>query len=1140
MARLLSKISFLLISLPLTLHGQDGGNTYTSSSVLSSGTWYKIALTEDGIYRIDFATLKKYGIENPANLRIFANNSGQLSFFNDNTAPDDLKEVGAAIQTGNDGIFNEGDFLLFYGENPHKWIFDRDAGDFNFLRHNYSDTAFYFITSGSIPGKKILTAGKPASPPDYFSSVSDVLFIHEKETDNLLKSGREWYQPVSSVTPVDIDPKFTGIDTSEPVKFSARVLARASVPTVFRFYEAGTQLAGALVPAADLSSTTGTYASAAGSSWESFPLSSSPAYQLKFFNNGEISATAWLDYLKIHARKKNSFNGQTAFFEDINSVAPGNITRFTIETTSDDAIIWDVTDRYNPKIMQTGRSGNTLFFSASTDSLKKFMAFNADRAKSPLFKSLPVGNQDLHASEPADMIIVTHPSFKSYAEKVKEIHRQNDDLISLIVTPEQIYNEFSGGIPDIAAIRNFLRMKFLRQKGTSHPLKYLLLFGDGSCQNKSFSTGNPDFIPTYQSENSNVIISSFTSDDFYGLLEENEGEDIGTVDLGIGRLPVSDTTEAGIMVAKLRNYTDPGNQGEWKNIVCLIADDEDGNTHLTDAEKLSKILADSVKWINTDKIYFDAFKQTTTSTGQFYPNVTRAITDRVNSGALIVNYTGHGNELSLAHERVVTAETISQWKNGSRLPLFITATCEFSRFDNIEINPVNQEITGIKSAGEKILLSSEGGGIALMSTTRLVYSAPNFELNRHIFDIAFDPDPQGRAQRLGDIIRFAKNNSGNNTNRRNFLLLGDPAIRLAYPWHGRIVTDSINNLSVSETPDTLKALAMVTISGHAEDIAGRPLGTFNGFISPTIFGKPVTLRTLANDGGEKVEFSLQNTVLFSGQTSAVNGRFRFSFRVPRDIDYNFGPGKVSYYASDDSSDLTGQYSPITTGGFDNSAISDTSGPSIKLFLNDTLFREGGVCDRDPELYALLSDKDGINSAGTGIGHDLVFWLDDDRENSRVLNNYFINDQGSYTSGSITYRMQGLTGGNHSLTLKAWDNFNNSSEKTISFFVETAEAFILKDPLNYPNPFSSGTMITAGHNRPGQEFRVTLTVFDALGRIVRIIRESKFQDGYQVNPVAWDGCGNGGRKMGKGIYSYRMTVTIKDGETATISGRMIIL
>ena len=402
-------------------------------------------------------------------------------------------------------------------------------------------------------------------------------------------------------------------------------------------------------------------------------------------------------------------------FTDSKSVASGMISGITIRSLINDVIIWDISDLWNAKLIQYTRNGENITFKTATDTLKTFVAFTLDKALIPSIKPSAIPNQDLHASEPADMIIVTHPLFREYAEKLANIHLNTSGLISLVVTPEQVYNEFSGGIPDIAAIRNFVRMKYKKQMGSKHPLKYLLLFGDGSYENKTLPPDNPNFIPTYQSQNSNVVVSSFTSDDFYGLLDDGEGEADGTEDIGIGRLPVSDTIQAGIILSKIKKYLDPANMGDWKNEICITADDEDGNTHMIDAEGLASLIKDSVPSFNVEKIYLDAFRQTTTVNGQFYPDVNKAINDRINSGCLIFNYVGHGNESGLAHEMVLKTEDINSWKNKGKLPLFITATCEFSRFDDIEINLATREMTGKASAGERVLLNKDGGGIALMS-----------------------------------------------------------------------------------------------------------------------------------------------------------------------------------------------------------------------------------------------------------------------------------------------------------------------------------------------------------------------------------------------------------------------------------------
>lgn len=1113
---------------------------YPANSVLSTGQWFKIAVKDDGIYRIDYSKLKQMGLSYPSSPRIFSNNQGQLSFYNDNTATDDLKEISVLLVKGTDGIFNDGDYLLFYAMGPERWKYNADTKDWDFIRHNYSDSAYYFIASSSTPASQMDNSPDITDTPDFYSGAYDALFVHEVEAENLIKSGREWYQPISTIAPISIDPGFTDLVPSEKVHYSLRVLGRSSIPTMFRLYEGETILQSILVPEVNLLSTTGMYAMDISMSDSSLPSSASPAYQMRFYDNGETGAKGWIDYVKLRARATMTFSGKTVQFSDSRSAGAGSVTEFTVKSQNADLTIWDVTDPYKPLIVQYTRSGDNNRFRSRTDSIRKFIAFSPSGALSPTFRPNEIPNQNLHGSPSADMIIVTHPLFYKYAEKLKNIHYTNSGLLSLIVTPEEIYNEFSGGTPDIAAIRNFLRMKYLKQKGSSHPLKYLLLFGDGSYENKTLPPKNPNFIPTYQSQNSTIVVSSYTSDDFYGLLDDGEGEADGTEDVGIGRFPVSDTIQASIMVSKVEKYLGAESIGNWRNMITIAADDEDGNTHMMDAEGLYSLLNTTYPDFNIDKIYLDAFKQVTSVNGQSYPDVTKAINDRINSGSLIFDYLGHGNEIGLAAERVVKTEDINSWRNGSRLPLFITATCEFSRFDDIDISPINNQMTGKTSAGEMVILNQDGGGIALMTTTRVVYSAPNYTLNRNILYYAFARDSNGSAYRLGDIIRLAKLNSGNGMNKRNFLLLGDPAVILEYPWHGKVITDSINSAAVSQPVDTIKALSVVTVSGHIEDNEGNLLNDFNGTVSPVVYDKVRKIKTLANDGGLVMEFDLRNNILFSGKTLGTGGKFRFSFIVPKDIDYTFGSGKISYYASKGSNDMGGSYSGITVGGFSNNMISDTSGPQIKLFLNDTLFRNGGICDNNPVLLAIIKDNGGINTTGSGIGHDLTFFLDNDRNKSILLNNYFQTDLDDYKKGSIIYPLTALTGGQHSIILKAWDNYNNSSQADLKFLVRTEEGFLINNLINFPNPFTESTSITAEHNRPDEDLSVRIYIYNMSGQEIKIISTEVASTGYRLQPIIWDGNDDRGKKVGRGIYPYSVVITTAQGEISKASGRMIIL
>ncbi len=724
--------------------------------------------------------------------------------------------------------------------------------------------------------------------------------------------------------------------------------------------------------------------------------------------------------------------------------------------------------------------------------------------------------------------------------RIADIHLADDGTSSIIVTPGQIYNEFSGGIPDAAAIRNFIRMIYSRGTEGGSPLKYLLLFGDGSYENKTPPPGNTSYIPTWQSVNSHVGVLSFTSDDFYGLLDDGEGEADGFLDIGIGRLPASDTAAAGIMVRKIASYIDNSAMGSWRNVLCMVADDEDANLHMMDAENLTVAAKEAAPPLTAEKIYLDAFRQVTTATGNSYPDAEKAINNRIAAGCLVLNYVGHGNESGLAHERVVRTDDINSWKNKNMLPLFITATCEFSRFDDVEINQATGLISSRTSAGEMVLLNPEGGGIGLMSTTRVVYSAPNYMLNRRIYDYIFSTAPDGRSMKLGDIIRLAKINSGTGMNKRNFLLLGDPALRIAWPVQGRVVTDSINSMSVEVATDTLKALSLITITGHIEDNDGNSMDGFNGVVEPVVYDKVSTVSTLANDGGSPMSFPVTGNVIFRGTTTVNEGKFSFSFIVPLDINYSFGNGFITYYAHDDNQDVNGSFSDIIVGGFSDININDTEGPVIKLYMNDTLFNEGGITDTAPSLLALISDESGVNATGTGIGHDIIAWIDDDMPDAVVLNGLFSADIGVHTSGSLTYPFIISEKGEHTVSLRAWDNVNNPSVATLRFVVETSGVFRLTDLLCFPNPVTETATFTAGHNRPDTEIDVTITILNTGGSTVRIIREQFYSTGYSLPDIPWDGCNENGSRLARGMYLWRAEAVTAEGERASATGRIIIL
>ncbi len=728
---------------------------YAPSSMLSSGRWIRIAVTEPGVYRIDFSQIKNMGFTDPASVAIFGNNRGQLSFYNDGTAPDDLRPVAFITDKGSDNVFNDGDFIVFYGEGTHRYIYNESTGNYNFIRHHYSDTAFYFITTRAGAALQVKTAATVTGIPGLFPNSTDVYFRYETESTNLLRSGREWYQQVISERENSVDPHFGTMVPGEQIHYRARVLARSGSESRFIIRQGAQVIKTLTLPAVNPADLNGVYASIVTAEDSCIAASASPLFSVTFSASGNPAAAGYVDFIDIQGRAQLNYSDRQLFVSDSRTAGPGNLSRFSI-TSATALNVWDVTDPFAPLIMESSFSAGTTTFTAETDSLRKFIAFTTQHVMRPVIKSAVIPNQNLHSAPAADMVILTHPLFVPYAQRIADMHLTDDGTTSLIVTPQQIYNEFSGGIPDAVAIRNFLRMMRMKGSNTPDALKYLLLFGDGSYENKTPPPQNTSFIPTWQSVNSHVGVLSFTSDDFYGLLDDGEGEADGFLDISIGRLPVTDTTGAGIVTRKIASYLSTSSQGSWRNVLCMVADDEDGNLHMTDAESLSAEASASAPALSVEKIYLDAYRQETTVTGNSYPDAVRAINDRIAAGCLILNYVGHGSESGLAHERVIRTDNINSWKNKGMLPLFITATCEFSRFDDVEINPATGAISSRTSAGEMVLLNPAGGGIGLMSTTRVVYSAPNFTLNRNIYDYAFATAPDGRSMRMGDIIRHGQ------------------------------------------------------------------------------------------------------------------------------------------------------------------------------------------------------------------------------------------------------------------------------------------------------------------------------------------------------------------------------------------------
>lgn len=1106
---------------------------YTGQSVLARGIWYRIKVEETGVYCLHYDDLQSMELPDPSRVKIFGQGGGMLPLVPGEGGQDDLRSVPVWYEKGTDGVFGEGDRLYFYAEGPDEIRYDPGSGFFETCLHKFASVNYYFLTSvpetpGSMP---ILPT--PSGPADLIATSGDAVVHHEQDDLNLIRSGSEWYGELFDIqTSRTFAFDLPGLSPGEDLRVRVDLIARATASTRFDVRGNGTLLGSLIINGTDLSNYTAQYAFGKTGNYTFTPTNSSVEIGITYHKNGP-SARGWLNYLTLNYRRDLKMDEDQLLFRDTRTVGTGNITEFRILDASSSLMVWDVTDPLNVKNLNTELDGTVLSFRVRTDSLRQFVAFDpAGNIPGPVMggeDTGPVPNQNLHGMPAPDYVIISQPAISTEARRLAGFRKEHDGLDTLVVTPEQIYNEFSSGKPDVAAIRNFIKSIRDRSMPPGNKPGYVLLFGDGSYDNRKSGDEWQNYLLTYQSANSLSPLRSFVTDDFFGMVDDGENVSDGLVDIGVGRMPVSDMEEARSMVDKVISYHQSDKMGNWRNVICFIGDDEDGNTHMRQADELAGYVDEYYPDFVADKIYLDAYQQISTPSGQRYPDVNRAVTERVSKGALIVNYTGHGGANGLAHEQILNTNDIKGWTNRDKLPLFMTATCEFSRFDDHENT----------SAGELLLLNPQGGGIALLSTTRLVYSSPNHVLNEWFYEYVFEKDAGGDYFRLGDVIRLTKNASGPGINKRNFSLLGDPAARLAFPEY-RIVTARVNGKDVQVQADTVRALSKVRITGAMEDPAGNALNDYEGTLYPLVFDKPVKVRTLSNDGGTPFEFELQNRVLFRGKASISGGRFSFGFVVPRDISYRYGYGKVSYYGSNLDHDAQGVLENIVIGGSADSIAVDNTGPEMEIYMNDEKFVYGGYTDEDPELYVIVSDQNGINTAGTGIGHDLTAVLDENTSGKIVLNDYYESDTDSYKRGRIRYPFKDMENGSHTVRVKLWDVYNNSSEGQTEFIVSSSEEMVIEHLLNYPNPFTTHTAFYFDHNQPGVELRVQIQIFTVSGKLVKSIERVMTTTGYRSPPIHWNGLDDYGDKIGRGVYIYRIKIRSDTGQTAEEYQKLVIL
>ncbi|RMG20038.1 MAG: hypothetical protein D6730_20555, partial [Bacteroidetes bacterium] len=981
--------------------------------------------------------------------------------------------------------------------------------------------------------------------------------FHEVDLDNPEKSGRYWLGEGFSGIVNQRTFSFYLPDAAPgaSIKMRLRVAADAPRSTSFRILAGGELLGTLSITGIQNNATAAAYLAKTRTYTFSASLLQGDSLQVVLDYNaaGAADARGWLDWIEIDYPKQLLPGLPYLEFSTTDQRGASEVGQYAIPDAG--YRLWEVT---NPlQVVECSLSNQMLYVPA--DTIRHFVAFK-DGFRTPV-SGLQVRNQNLHGLDLADYLIISYPAFRAEAERLADFHRSHYGRVVHVVTPQEIYNEFSSGKQDVTAIRDFVKM-FYDQSAGQLP-GFVLLFGDGTYDIKGIvkdpvtnETLGGNFIPTYQSRNSWSPVNSYTSDDFFVLLDDEEGfwgenarmtgdsyvldndnrVEVNKLDAAVGRLPVENLEQARIIVDKIIDYaTNPEGFGTWRNKVVLVADhlQRDHSTHVSQADSYTGVILGNNPCINLEKIYMDNYPAESTPSGVKFPEGKKALLSALDEGSLIVNYTGHGGATAWSNADILLLNDINNVHNPHRLPAYVTATCSFGHYDD----------PGTRSGAETLLMmEGNRGSIAMLTTVRLVYSSPNATLNANLYRqiFTFDED-KGRMPTIGEVMMHTKNatfprGSTTNINSRNFTLLGDPGLILNYPGLKARVT-AINGQGVDPARiDTLRSLSKVLIEGEIEDPFGNRVDSYEGEIAITIYDKPSKFTTRLSP----FTFSWQKNRIFNGTATVANGHFQFSFVVPIDISYDDGFGKISLYFSGEGGDGGGCYSNMYIGGTELAVAPDRRGPDISLFINDTNWVDGGITDANPWLYALLSDSSGINTVGSAIGHEIIGVLDGDETRAFILNEYYTARKDSYTDGEVRFQMENLAEGKHELMLRVWDGANNPTEARTTFWVVSNEQMVLDQIKAVPNPFHTHTEFRIGHNQANQQLRATVRVINLAGQVVRQIQTELVPAGNLLR-LDWDGKRDDGRPLNNGMYVYQVLLeNLENGQQAVAVERLVLL
>ncbi len=1117
------RVNFVAEPLPFSPRGG-----FATTSVLADGEIYKFGVNQSGVYKLtaDFLsnTLKisNLGSIDPRQIKLFGNGGGMLPEANAATRTDDLVENAIIVSGQEDGKFDGSDFILFYAPGPDRWTFNESAAtvQFNVATNIYDDNAHYFLKIS--PGNGLRIAERESlAATTYATSEGDDFKWFEEEKFNALDysstaqgSGRRWFgDKFINDRDADYSSKFDfkNVVATAPGRAKMLFAGRGGGAQTVKF-SVGDKVFSGTISQVNVSNNEDSFANdrlVEGSFAAADGFNVGVDYPATSFES-----EGFLDYIAVQVRRNLVQTGNQMEFRDQKTKAQLT-SKFSLSATGSFSI-WDITNPTAPVSQKLDANTSGINFGAETGGqLRNFISFNStDGFLSPQISEGKIANQNLHNLDGLDLAIVFHPDFEAAATALAD-HRKSFSSYSVAnVSVKQIFNEFSSGAQDPTAIRDFARMLYER-----NPLKfrYLCLFGDGSVDYKNIrgDVAPSGFVPVWETPNSFNPIHAYPSDDFFAMLDPQEGATItsGLLDIGVGRITVRTADEADAIVQKIKDYDQsPATLGHWRESLMFVADDEDSNQHINQADTLANQLEKNYPIFNPEKIYLDAYQQVSTAGDPQFPDAKLAINAAVFKGGLTMQWIGHGGPKGWAQERVISNFDIENWDNPNKYPLLITATCSFGGYDDPTLT----------TGGEQVFLKKNSGAIGLFTTVRAVYIQPNNELTSALADTIFGKNGANN-QAIGLILTRAKNALGTDENSRRFTLIGDPSMQLAVPKMQVFTTEINGNSVVSGKPDTIKSLQPVTLKGDIRDVSGQTLTGFNGTLSVIIFDKISKVKTLGNDPTSYIRtFNVRRNVIFKGKATVANGKWTVNFIVPKDINYEFGYAKISYYAENGTPiDAGGAFKGLVIGGTFGNAIVEDQPPKVDVFMNNEDFAFGGLTDAEPKIFARISDDHGINVTGAGIGHDLTAIIDGKTANALILNDFYESAVDNPAKGKAIYPLSKLEVGRHTVRIKAWDIANNSGEGETEFIVAESAEGALAHVLNYPNPFTTTTRFQFEHNLAGEALHVQVQIFSVAGKLVKTLESDLSPEGYRVSDLAWDGLDDYGDQLARGVYLYKI-------------------